>query len=106
MVIAVVEKARSKRMIKRAKTTVEGELTPREIAEVIIDMTCDEQVDVLRDLADCHTFHRADFVMQLKYIVEALEKLPPTNKRRIKGMFDTFLEYIEAIDWEKGAERW
>lgn len=90
-------------MIKRTET-IEIELTPREIAEVIVDMADDEQVDILRELADYHTFHFAYFVMQLESIREYIEELLPVDKERIKRMFDSFVEYIEAIDWEGDAE--
>lgn len=86
-------------MIRRTET-IEVELTPREIAEAIIDMADDEQVDVLRELADYHTFHFTNFVMQLKCIGEVIEELLPVDRERIKRMFDSFVEYIEAIDWE------
>ena len=90
-------------MIKRTET-IEIELTPREIAEVIVDMADDEQVDVLRELANCHTFHFAYFVMQLASITNVIEELLPVDKERIKSMFDSFVEYIEAIDWEGDAK--
>lgn len=87
-------------MIKRTET-IEIELTPREIAEIIVNMDNYEQVDILSELADYHTFHFADFVMQLKYIREVIERFLPEDKKRIKRMFDSFVEYIEAIDWER-----
>ena len=90
-------------MIKRTET-IEIELTPREIAEVIVDMADDEQVDVLRELADYHPFRYAYFVMQLEAIREFIEGLMPVDKERIKRMFDSFVEYIEAIDWEDDAK--
>ena len=90
-------------MIKRTET-IEIELTPREIAEVNMDMADDEQVDVLRELADYHTFHFAYFVMQLASITNVIEELLPVDKERIKRMFDSFVEYIEAIDWEDDAK--
>ena len=88
-------------MIRRTET-IEIELTPREIAKVIVDMADDEQVDVLRELANNHTFHFADFVMQLEYIGKVIEGLPQVDKERIARMFDYFVDYIEAIDWEGG----
>lgn len=90
-------------MIKRTET-IEIELTPREVAEIIIDMADDEQADILSELADYHTFHFANFVMQLEYIREVLDGFIPEDKKRIKRMFDSFVEYIEAIDWEGGTE--
>lgn len=87
-------------MIKRTET-IEIELTPREIAEIIVNMDNYEQVDILSELADYHTFHFADFVMQLEYIREVIERFLPEDKKRIKRMFDSFVEYIEAIDWER-----
>lgn len=88
-------------MIRRTES-IEIELTPIEIAEAIMDMADDEQVDVLRELANNHTFHFADFVMQLECIGEVIEELLPVDKERIKWMFESFVEYIEAIDWEGG----
>ena len=90
-------------MIKRT-VTIELELSPREIAEVIVDMADDEQVDVLRELADYHAVHFASFVMQLECIREVIEGLLPVDKERVKRMFDSFVEYIEAIDWEGDTE--
>lgn len=91
-------------MIKRTET-IEIELTPREIAKVIVDMADDEQADVLRELAEYHTFRYADFVMQLESIKGIIEEyLSIEEKAGIKRMFDSFVEYIEAIDWEDDAE--
>lgn len=67
-------------------------------------MANDEQVDVLRELADNHAFHFTYFVMQLESIREVIEGLLPVDKERIKSMFDSFMEYIEAIDWEGDTE--
>ena len=80
--------------------TVDIELTPKEIAEVLIDMTGDEQVDVLRELSDYYTFHSTVFDDESKYIKEVIEGLLPVEKERIKGMFDSFAEHMKTIDWE------
>ncbi len=91
-------------MIKRTET-IEIELSPREIAKAIVEMADDEQADVLRELAEYHTFRYADFVMQLEYIKRVIEEyLSPEEKVGIRGMFVSFVEYIEAIDWEGGTE--
>lgn len=88
-------------MIRRTES-IEIELTPTEIAEAIMDMSDDEQVDVLRELANNHTFHFPVFAMQLGCIGEVIDGLLPVDKERIKRMFESFVEYIEAIDWEGG----
>lgn len=90
-------------MIKRTET-IEIELTPREVAEIIIDMADDEQVEVLSELADYHTFYFANFVTQLECIREVIDEFIPEDKKRIKSMFDSFVEYIKAVDWEGGKE--
>ena len=90
-------------MIKRTET-IEIKLTPREVAEIIVDMDNEEQANVLRELADYHTFYFADFVMQLEYIRGVIERLLPVDKEKIKGMFDSFVEYIETTDWKGGTE--
>ena len=91
-------------MVKRTET-IEIELTPREVGEIIVDMADDEQVDVLRELADYHTFCYTDFVMQLESIKRIIEEcLSIEEEAIIKRMFDSFVEYIEAIDWEGGTE--
>lgn len=91
-------------MIKRTEI-IEIKLTPREVAEIIIDMADDEQADMLSELADYHTFHFANFVMQLECIREVLDnRFIPEDKKRIKRMFDSFVEYIEEIDWDGDTE--
>lgn len=90
-------------MIRRTET-IEIELTTREVGEIIVNMDNEEQANVLRQLADYHMFYFADFVMQLEYIKEVIEGFLPVDKERIKGMFDSFVEYIETIDWKGGTE--
>ena len=72
------------------------ESTPQEIAKEIWFMYDTEQVDMLLALSRLYDEHTFDFLMQLSYIENVINKeLTREEKAKIIHMFESILEYLK-----------
>ena len=72
------------------------ELSPREVADEIWDMTSDEQASLLNNLADIYEAYVPKFCMQLEYVYGEFENdYGEAEKKKVVRMLETMVEYFE-----------
>lgn len=72
------------------------ELSPREVADEIWDMTSDEQASLLNNLADIYEAYFPDFCMQLEYVYGEFENdYSEAEKEKVVSMLKKMVEYFD-----------
>ena len=72
------------------------ELSPREVADEIWDMTSDEQASLLNNLADIYEADFPNFCMQLEYVYGEFENdYGETEQKKVVRMLETMVEYFD-----------
>ena len=72
------------------------ELSPREVADEIWDMTSAEQASLLNNLADIYQANFPNFCMQLEYVYGDFEDdYGETEQKKVVRMLETMVEYFD-----------
>lgn len=72
------------------------ELSPREVADEIWDMTSDEQASLLNNLADIYEAYFPNFCMQLEYVYGEFENdYGETEQKKVVRMLEKMIEYFD-----------
>ena len=72
------------------------ELSPREVADEIWDMTSDEQASLLNNLADIYEAFLPHFCMQLEHVYGEFENdYGEAEKKKVVRMLETMVEYFD-----------
>ena len=72
------------------------ELSPREVADEIWDMTSDEQASLLNNLADIYEAYFPNFCMQLEYVYGEFENdYGKAEQKKVVRMLETMVEYFD-----------
>ena len=72
------------------------ELSPREVADEIWDMTSDEQASLLNNLADIYESYFSNFCMQLEHVYGEFENdYSEVEQKKVVRMLETMVEYFD-----------
>ena len=72
------------------------ELSPREVADEIWDMTSDEQASLLNNLADIYQADLPHFCLQLGSVCEDFKNdYGEAEKKKVVRMLETMVEYFD-----------
>ena len=83
------------------------ELSPREVANEIWDMSSNEQASLLCNLADIYQANFADFCMQLEYVCTDLKRdCNEAERKLIIDMIKKIHEYVAVSEPKTGEWVW